>query len=117
MKRLQAFKFQLKPNGQQERDMRRFAGACRFVFNKSLALQNENREAGNKYIPYTKMAAWLVEWKACPDTQWLKEAPSQPLQQSLKDLERAYKNFFQKRAAFPRFKKRGQSDAFRYPRG
>ncbi|EEQ3215300.1 TPA: IS200/IS605 family element transposase accessory protein TnpB, partial [Escherichia coli] len=49
--------------------------------------------------------------------QWLKDAPSQPLQQSLKDLERAYKNFFRKRAAFPRFKKRGQNDAFRYPQG
>ncbi|STS60080.1 Helix-turn-helix domain [Klebsiella pneumoniae] len=74
MKRLQAFKFQLRPNGQQERDMRRFAGACRFVFNRALALQNENHEAGNKYIPYTKMASWLIEWKSHPDTQWLKDA-------------------------------------------
>ena len=97
--------------------MRRFAGACRFVFNRALARQNENHEAGNKYIPYGKMASWLVEWKNATETQWLKDAPSQPLQQSLKDLERAYKNFFQKRAAFPRFKKRGQSDAFRYPQG
>lgn len=97
--------------------MRRFAGACRFVFNRALALQNENHEAGNKYIPYTKMASWLVEWKNATETQWLKDSPSQPLQQSLKDLERAYKNFFQKRAAFPRFKKRGQNDAFRYPQG
>ena len=117
MKRLQAFKFQLRPNGQQERDIRRFAGACRFVFNRALAFQNENHEAGNKYIPYTKMASWLIEWKSDTETQWLKEAPSQPLQQSLKDLERAYKNFFQNRAAFPRFKKRGVSDAFRYPQG
>jgi putative transposase len=117
MKRLQAFKFQLRPNVQQERDMRRFAGACRFVFNRALALQNENHVAGNKYIPYTKMASWLIEWKSYPDTQWLKDAASQPLQQSLKDLERGYKNFFQKRAAFPRFKKRGQNDAFRYPQG
>lgn len=97
--------------------MRRFAGACRFVFNRALALQNENHEAGNKYIPYTKMTSWLIEWKADTDTQWLKEAPSQPLQQSLKDLERAYKNFFHKRASFPRFKKRGTNDAFRYPQG
>lgn len=97
--------------------MRRFAGACRFVFNRALALQNENHEAGNKYISYTKMTSWLVEWKNATETQWLKDAPSQPLQQSLKDLERAYKNFFQKRAAFPRFKKRGQNDAFRYPQG
>jgi len=97
--------------------MRRFAGACRFVFNRALALQNENYKAGNKYIPYTKMASWLIKWKADPETQWLKDAPSQPLQQSLKDLERGYKNFFQKRAAFPCFKKRGQNDAFRYPQG
>ncbi|ELO4936387.1 transposase [Escherichia coli] len=117
MKRLQAFKFQLRPGGQQEREMRRFAGACRFVFNRALARQNENHEAGNKYIPYGKMASWLVEWKNATETQWLKDAQSQPLQQSLKDLERAYKNFFRKRAAFPRFKKRGQNDVFRYPQG
>ncbi|MGH0102551.1 RNA-guided endonuclease InsQ/TnpB family protein [Escherichia coli] len=117
MKRLQAFKFQLRPGGQQEREMRRFAGACRFVFNRALARQNENHEAGNKYIPYGKMASWLVEWKNATETQWLKDSPSHPLQQSLKDLERAYKNFFRKRAAFPRFKKRGQNDAFRYPQG
>ncbi len=97
--------------------MRRFAGACRFVFNRALARQNENHEAGNKYIPYGKMASWLVEWKNATETQWLRDSSSQPLQQSLKDLERAYKNFFQKRAAFPRFKKRGQNDAFRYPQG
>ncbi|HDX7462209.1 RNA-guided endonuclease InsQ/TnpB family protein [Escherichia coli] len=117
MKRLQAFKFQLRPGGQQECEMRRFAGACRFVFNRALARQNENHEVGNKYIPYGKMASWLVEWKNATETQWLKDAQSQPLQQSLKDLERAYKNFFRKRAAFPRFKKRGQNDVFRYPQG
>ncbi|MEH3174380.1 transposase [Enterobacter quasiroggenkampii] len=117
MKRLQAFKFQLRPDGQQERDMWRFAGACRFVFNRALALQNENYETGNKYIPYTKMAFWLTAWKADPETEWLKASPSQTLQQSLKDLERGYRNFFQKRAAFPRLKKRGKNDAFRYPQG
>jgi putative transposase len=43
MKRLQAFKFALMPGGQQERQMRRFAGSCRFVFNKALALQKRMR--------------------------------------------------------------------------
>ncbi|OKU48614.1 hypothetical protein ACN79_02530 [Escherichia coli] len=38
--------------------------------------------------PYGKMASWLVEWKNATETQWLKDSPSQPLQQSLKDLER-----------------------------
>ncbi|ENC0934424.1 TPA: helix-turn-helix domain-containing protein [Escherichia coli] len=37
MKRLQAFKFQLRLDDQQEREMRRFVGACRFIFNRSLA--------------------------------------------------------------------------------
>lgn len=42
MKRMQAFKYELEPDGEQERDMRRISGACRFVFNKALALQKEN---------------------------------------------------------------------------
>ena len=37
MERIQAFKFELRPNGEQQRLMRRFAGSCRFVFNKALA--------------------------------------------------------------------------------
>jgi putative transposase len=46
---------------------------------------------------------------------WLKNAPSQSLQHALKDLEKAYKNFFAKRADFPRFKRKGSGDSFRYP--
>ncbi|QFI19952.1 virulence protein (plasmid) [Klebsiella aerogenes] len=56
-KQRQAFKFQLRLNGQQERDMWRLAGACRFVFNRALALLNENHDAGNKYTPCTRMAS------------------------------------------------------------
>ena len=37
MERLQAYKFELMPNGEQIRAMRRFAGSCRFVYNKALA--------------------------------------------------------------------------------
>ena len=40
MQRLQAYKYELMPNGQQARQLRRFAGACRFVYNKALALQS-----------------------------------------------------------------------------
>ena len=50
-----------------------------------------------------------------PETPWLKDPPSLSLQQSLKDPERAYKNVFRERAAFPQFKKREQNEAFRYP--
>ena len=45
----------------------------------------------------------------------MKDAPTHPLQQVLKDLERAYANFFAKRAGFPNFRKKGQSERFRYP--
>ena len=118
MRRLQAYKFELMPNGQQQRDMRRFVGACRFVFNKALAWQKE-RYAADKTVnfSYTALANLLPSWKQDLTLAWLKESPSQALQQTLKDLDRAYQNFFAKRAAFPRFKKKGRSDSFRYPQG
>jgi len=62
MKRLQAFKSELRPTGDQQRYMRCFAGACRFVFNKALALQKENYDAGGKFISYVAMAKQLTAW-------------------------------------------------------
>ncbi len=115
MHRLQAFKFELTPNGEQVRKMRSFAGACRFVYNKALALQKANHEAGQKFVGYVPMAKHLTEWRNGIETPWLKDAPVHPQQQTLKDLDRAYGNFFAKRADFPRFKKKGQGDSFRYP--
>jgi putative transposase len=115
MQRLQAYKYELMPDREQQRDMRRFAGSCRFVFNKALTMQKENREAGNKFIGYVAMAKYLTAWRNGPDTPWLKDAPCHPLQHALKDLEKAYKNFFAKRADFPRFKKKGHGESFRYP--
>ena len=118
MQRFQAYQFELMPNGQQQRNMRRFAGACRFVFNKSLAWQKEQYASDQTIrFSYTDLANLLPLWKQDPNLAWLKESPSQTLQQTLKDLERAYQNFFSKRAGFPRFKKKGQSDSYRYPQG
>ena len=115
MQRLQAFKYELRPNGQQTRQMARFAGSCRFVFNKALAIQKANHEAGGKYIGYVTMAKHLTAWRNGTETPWLKDAPVHPLQHALKDLDRAYQNFFAKRSAFPRFKKKGRQGSFRYP--
>ena len=117
MQRLQAYRFELKTTGEQQRNMRRFAGSCRFVFNKALAMQQERYKAGEKNLGYASLCKSLTEWKAQSETLWLSETPSQALQQALKNLERAYKNFFDKRADFPKFKKKGQSDSFRYPQG
>lgn len=115
MQRLQAFKYELMPSGEQQRQMRRFAGSCRFVFNRALALQKERYEQGEKKLGYAGLCKLLTEWRNGPETPWLADAPVHPLQQTLKDLERAYANFFAKRADFPRFKKKGQHDSFRYP--
>ena len=60
MQRLQAYKFELKPNGEQQRDMRRFVGSCRFVYNKALALQKERHEQGEKKLGYVGLCALLV---------------------------------------------------------
>lgn len=115
MQRLQAFRYELMPTGEQQRQMRRFAGSCRFVFNKALALQKERYEQGEKKLGYAGLCKLLTEWRNGPETPWLADAPVHPLQQTLKDLERAYANFFAKRANVPRFKKKGQHDSFRYP--
>ncbi|MBC3893129.1 transposase, partial [Undibacterium sp. LX40W] len=115
MQRLQAFKYELMPGSEQQRDMRRFAGSCRFVYNKALAMQKSLYEQGATKQGYAGLCKSLLGWKA--EATWLAETPSQALQQTLKDLERAYSNFFAKRADFPRFKKKGMGDSFRYPQG
>ncbi|RDU97674.1 RNA-guided endonuclease InsQ/TnpB family protein [Trinickia dinghuensis] len=115
MQRLQAFRFELKPNGEHARKMRQFAGMCRFVYNKALALQKETHEAGGKFIGYVPMAKRLTAWRHSLETPWLKEAPVHTSQCALRDLDRAFVNFFEKRAAFPRFKRKGMGDSFRYP--
>jgi putative transposase len=115
MQRLQAFKFELMPKGVQARDICRFAGARRFVFNKALALQQKTYAAEKKQLSFAQLCKHLLVWKQ--EFAWLKESPSQALQQSLKDLDKAYQNFFAKRAAFPKFKKKGQRESFRFPQG
>ena len=115
MLRLQAFKFALRPNGQQLRNLRQFAGSCRFVYNKALALNVERYEKKEKRLGYAGLCALLPNWKM--EHEFLAAVPAQALQQSLKNLERAYTNFFQKRADFPKFKKKGQRESFRIPQG
>ncbi|CAM3336930.1 transposase [Polaromonas hydrogenivorans] len=115
MLRLQAFKYELMPSGEQTRNMRRFAGARRFVFNKALELQQAHHASGGKFISYFAMGKHLTAWKQ--EYPWLKESPSQALQQSLKDLDQAWQNFFAKRAGFPSPKKKGRGESFRFPQG
>jgi putative transposase len=70
-----------------------------------------------KRLGYGDLYKQLTGWKAEHQTDWLNDTPSQSLPQALKNLETACKNFFEKRAEFPCFKKNGRSDSFRYPQG
>jgi putative transposase len=113
VERLQAFKFESIPSGSQVESMNRFAGCRRVVYNKSLELQSANYAAGNKYIRYESLAKNLGIWRA--EMLWLGEAPYHVLQQSMKDLDKAFRSFFAKRTAYPGRKKKGRGDSFRYP--
>lgn len=116
MLKRQAFEFEIQPNGAQQRRIKQFCGCARFVFNKALDGQKQAYEADNNTtFSYTKIANQLPQWKKT--FPWLKDCHSQVLQQSLKDLERAYCNFFEKRANFPRFKKKGIKERIRFPQG
>ncbi|WP_196429041.1 RNA-guided endonuclease TnpB family protein [Neisseria polysaccharea] len=111
-----AYKFELMPNGAQIRKIKQFCGCSRFVFNRALAYQNEQYEADKSFkFSYNKIANLLPEWKR--ELTWLKDCHSQVLQQALKDLESSFKNFFAKRSDFPKFKRKGEKDSFRFPQG
>ena len=115
MERVQGYKFELMPNSEQQRSIRQFAGSRRFVFNRALALQKERYAAGEKKLGYAALCKELTGWRNSDETAWLADSPIHPLQQSLKDLERSYRNFFEGRAGLPCFKKKGQGESFRYP--
>jgi len=120
MKICKAYKYRLKAKPEQENLFRQQAGCCRFVWNKALALQKERLDSGKKVLRYVEIAKLLTGWKKEEETVWLAETQSQTMQQTLKFLDKAIKEAFDKKnqKRFPRFKKKGKStDSFRYPQG
>lgn len=118
MQQLRGHVFALnQPSGSVVRACRRFAGARRYVYNRGLALAQKVYADEGKTLRYKQLAAALQEWKADPALAWLKAANAQVLQQALMDLDKAYQRFFEKTSAFPTFKRKGQSETFRFPQG
>ncbi len=114
-----AFKFRLRARDDREFDvLSRYAGCCRLVWNKALALQMKQLEQKERCLSYNAMAGLLVLWKK--ELPFLQEAPSQSLQQCLMNLDRALKEAFdpQNPKKFPKFKKKYKTvPSFRYPQG
>src|SRR5208282_4799633 len=78
--------------------------------------RNAHYRQTGKGLPAAELSRRLTALKQQPESVWLKDVDSQALQQVLKDLQRAYVNFFEKRARFPRFKSRKRDRArFRIP--
>ncbi len=109
-----AFKFRLYPNQSQQAALAVQFGHARFVYNHYRAVREGYYLDTGTGLSYRDCADDLSDILKV-DYPWLKEADSQTLQQVLKDLERAYKNFFEGRAAYPNFKSKHDKQAIRYP--
>lgn len=106
-------KFRIYPNREQQNIINQTLGCCRLIYNKGLAMRNEAYQNGNK-IGYSQTSAMLTELKKQDDFVFLKVVDSIALQQSLRDLDRGFVNFFQKRARHPQFKsKHNQHQSYR----
>jgi putative transposase len=117
MQILKSYKYRLKTNRSTGAQFVRFAGACRFVWNKILAVNEHRYYAGVPRLSYAQACALLAWWKQSEEYGWLKDVHSQVLQQCVRDLERAYTNLFAGRTAPPRYRKKFLCDSFRYPQG
>ena len=111
------YKYRLKPNRATRAKFVRFAGACRFVWNKILSINEHRYFAGVPCLSYAEACQLLAWWKQSEEYGWLRAVHSQVLQQCLKDLERAYANLFAGRTAPPQYRKKFLADSFRYPQG
>ena len=108
------FKYKLRLTKEQESFCDQTAGSCRYVWNKGLALKKELWEKKKQKLSRFDLDKLLTQWKKGLD--WLSLPPSQSLQQTNKDLDQAFSNFFRGRG-YPKFKKKGIHDSFRLPQG
>ncbi len=116
MERLKGYVFRLKTTPEQAGQLRRIAGCNRFVWNQALALQKRARDEGQNPIFYVEMSSFLTHWKRDP-FPWLYEAPADTLQQTLRDLDAAWKKRVKEGTGAPRFKKCGRCrESFRFPK-
>ena len=108
------YQYRIYPTNQQKKYLAQLFGCVRVVFNDALAYCQEKYKNGEKKPNNTELSRRLTELKKTEEKIWLGEVSSIPLQQSLRDLDQAYQNFFQsckgerkgKKIRPPKFKKR-----------
>ena len=116
-----AYKFRIYPSDNQKNILAQHFGSCRFVYNyflrKRIDFYAENKGKKKQGLTYHDTAVMLTQLKRTPEYTWLNGVNSQSLQQSLRRLDVAYNNFFNKRANFPNFKKKHSKQSFLVPQG
>lgn len=111
---LKAVKIRLYPNKEQQTYINQLLGSCRFVYNQVLAYKIEEYNNNKHSVSFPEMGKKLTALKL--DYEWLKESHSKVLQQSLVNLDTAYKSFFKNGNGFPKFKSRKETkQSCRFP--
>ncbi len=118
------YKYRIDPNHIQITKLNQLFGCCRYVWNQSLAFCNELYTNGEKKPSYTDLTKEFIT-QAKQKLIWLQDVASTPLQQSLKDLDQAYKNFFNScsgkrkgiKVKLPKFKSRKSKQTARFVGG
>lgn len=115
MIRRQGYKFCIEPNLQKRSDLVRAVECSRFVWNEVLLMNRLREERGERRLRYPAMAGYLRYLKE--ENPFLREVHSQPLQQTLIDLERAYRRSSNPNlnARSPRLKRTGDPIGIRFP--
>ncbi len=113
---LKAIKLQIYPSKEQQSDINKLLGSCRFVFNNCLEHKIKTYNETKETIGFAKMGLYLTQLKKQEDLFFLNESHAKVLQQSLIDLETSYKNFFKNGMGFPKFKSKHNSrQSCRFP--
>jgi putative transposase len=113
--RYQAVKVRLYPTTEQQAILAQHFGCSRWWWNYALNLCIETYKATGKCLSRAALNAFLPKLKRTEETQWLAECYSQVLQATTLNLVTAYKNFFEGRAKYPRFKSKKNRQSIQYP--
>jgi putative transposase len=92
-------------------------GSCRWLWNHCLEISQKTYRETGKSLSWIDLINLLPEMKKHEETSWLKETYSQALQMTCRNLSQAYINFFEKRAKYPRFKKKSSEQSIQFPQG
>ncbi len=109
-----AYRYRFYPTAEQEAILSQTFGCARFVYNHFLRVRTDGFYQDGQRIGYNETARLLTDLKRQPETIWLQAVSNVVLQQSLRNLDTAFKNFFQGRAKYPAFKKKHGKQSARY---